>query len=389
MISLIRRRPSASRAPVIVLAFLSACSLNAKPEKTTAMAKTGVTASVEGLRSAVLGQSQDASEAIERAADTIAAQATSPTVRVNALEWKLVSATELQSAALARDPVVALADLIVFTLQMRAFLTTGEGRDLFGPQQPAAVATTDGNLSRLLILVKQITPSGTSERWLAVLSPYAESNPIQSPYVGRVGATDSVGQALSADRSALAAVGDIDVTARILDLRIEQIQRSLLKQARWQAELMVAYAAKQPVVDTLVRDVDRITSSVERITGVTEELPDLVTRERIAALEAVTQERLAVLAGITGEREAVLSALSAERAIVIDALHEERIATLKDAELAAQRLVDFTLERRLVLFVNKVLWRVFVGLVVLILLAVGGALVVVSAARRRGGLSSA
>jgi len=388
MISCILRRPGVLLAPV-AFAFLSACSLNAKPEKTTAMTKTGVTASVEGLRSAVLGQSQDASEAIERAADTIAAQTTSPTVRVNALEWKLVSATELQSAALARDPVVALADLIVFTLQMRAFLTAGEGRDLFGPQQPTAVATADGNLSRLLTLVDQIAPSGTSTRWLAVLGPYAESNPIQSPFVGRVGATDSLTQALSADRSALAAVGDIEVTARILDRRIEQIQRSLLKQARWQAELMVAYAAKQPVVDTLVRDVDRITSSVERITGVTEELPDLVTRERIAALEAVTEERLAVMTGITGEREAVLSALSAERAIVIDALHEERVATLKDAELAAQRMVDYTLERRLILFVNKVLWRVFVGLVVLILLAVGGAMLVVSVVRRRGGFVSA
>ena len=107
------------------------------------MSRAGVTAAVEELRDAVLGQSQEASEAIERAADTIAAQSTVPQVRINALEWKLVSSTELQSAALARDPAVALGDLILFTLQMQAFLTTGQGKDLFGPQQPIAIGVDE------------------------------------------------------------------------------------------------------------------------------------------------------------------------------------------------------------------------------------------------------
>ena len=87
-----------------------------------------------------------------------------------------------------------------------------------------------------------------------------------------MGITDTVAQLLTGDRSALAAVGDIETTARLLDRRIEQIQRSLLKQARWQAELILADAAKQPVVDSLVRDVGRLTTSVETITGVTEGL---------------------------------------------------------------------------------------------------------------------
>ena len=140
---------------------------------------------------------------------------------------------------------------------------------------------------------------------------------------GRGSPTPSGGPA--GDRSALAAVGDIELTARILDRRIEQIQRSLLKQARWQAELMMADAAKQPVVDTLVRDVGRITSSVERITGVTEELPDLVDAGAASPRsQAVTQERIAVLEAITAEREAVLSATVGRARAVVDALHEER-----------------------------------------------------------------
>jgi hypothetical protein len=384
MISFILRRPGVLAAPVLALTFLSACSLNTKPAQPQVMEKQGVTAPVESFRLAVLGQSQEISEAIERAADTIAVQSTVPTVRVNALEWKLVSSTELQSAALARDPAVALADVILFTLQMQAFLTTGQGKDVFGALQPIAVAVVGQSLARELALVDQVSPPGSTTRWLGILEPYAASHPITSPYVGRVALTDSIGQALAVDRGALAAVGDIELTARLLDKRIEQIQRSLLKQARWQAELLMADAAKQPVVDSMVRDLNRITSSIERITGVTEELPDLVTRERIAVLQAVTGERIAALEAITAERIALLEALASERATVIDALHEERVATLKDAEATAQRLIDYTLGQRLDLLIDHVLWRVFLGLGLLILLACGAGLILLSVARRSG-----
>jgi hypothetical protein len=379
--------PGRGLALLACLAALGACSLNTKPEQPALMSRTKVVAPVEEFRDAVLGQSQESSDAIERAADTIAVQSTVPLVRVNALEWKLVSSTELQSAALARDPAVALADLILFTLQMQAFLTTGQGKDLFGPQQPIAVGVMNRSLTRLLGLVDQVSSdTGSSGRWLRVLEPMAAGNPIRSPYVGRVGVTDTVAQLLAVDRGALAAVGDIETTARLLDRRIEQIQRSLLKQARWQVELILADAAKQPVVDSLVRDVGRLTTSVETITGVTEGLPGLVTGERIAALQAITNERIAVLEAITAERMALLEGVTAERVAVVNALHEERIATLHDAELSAQRLIDYTLNQRIELIINHVLWRVFLGLVLLILLAFGAGLVLVTFARRSGRL---
>ncbi len=350
------------------------------------MAAQGVNASVENLRNAVIGQSQQAAEAIERAADTISFQSTSPAVRTNALEWKLVSSVELQSAALRRDPAVALADLILFSLQMRAYLTTGEGKDLFGSLQPFAVGAINRSLTRELAMVDQVTPPGTSARWMAIMEPFATAHPILHPYLGRVAVTDSIGPQLDIDRSALAAVGDIELTVRLLDRRIEQVQRSLLKQARWQAELVMVDAAKQPTVDTLMRDVNRLTSSVERITGVTEELPDLLTHERIATMQQISGERIAVLAGITAERQALMEQITGERLAVIEALHEERIATLKDAEASAQRLIDYTLDQRLSIFINHVLWRLFLGLALMLLLAFGLALVVVSVWRRQGRL---
>lgn len=371
-------------ALVAGIALLGGCSLNTKPAQPKGMASQGITAPVEGFRDAVLGQSQEASEAYERAADTIAAQSSNPQVRINAIEWKLVSSTELQSAALARDPAVALADLILFTLQMQAFLTKGEGAGLFGTQQPVAVAVVSQSLARQLALVEQVTEPGTSTRWLGILEPMAANHPIRQPYVGRAALTDSVGRDLAIDRGALAAVGDIELTARLLDKRIEQIQRALLKQARWEAELILAGAAKQPVVDTLMRDLNRLTASVEAITGVAASLPDLVTSERIAALHAITLERIAVLEAITAERKALLEGVSAERVAVVNALHEERIATLTDAEAATQRLIDYTLNQRIELLIDRLLWRVFFGVALLMLLGLGAGLILFSVARRRG-----
>jgi hypothetical protein len=203
------------------------------------------------VRGAALNLAQDASENTERTADTIAAQTRSQQVRVNAIQWKLVSSVELETAALARDPVVAL--------------------------------------------------------------------------------------------------GDIELTARLLDVRVQQIQHDLLKQARWQAELLLADVASQPMVDSLMGQVGRLNASVERITVVVEGAPELIDSQRIA---------------------------------VVEALHDERVATLKDAEASAQRLIDYTLNQRIQLLIDRVLWRLFFGVVLLILIAFVAGLILLSVARR-------
>ncbi len=373
------------------VAALCGCSLNAKPEKPAVMASTQVTATVEGLRAAVLRQAQDAAERIERAADTMATLTSDPRVRVNAIEWKLVATADLQTASVSRDPVVSFLELILFALQSQAYLTTGQGRDLFGPQQPLAVATVDSILQGLLGYVNSVTPAGGSKRALQLLQPWADAYPIQSPYVGRVNIVgDSLANAFAGDnRSALAAVGDIELSVRILDARVAQIQQTFLKQARWQAELLLADAARQPVVDSVMGQMSRLNLSMERVTAVAESMPDLIDRERIETFLSVTQERIAMLQAITAEREALLAALASERATVVEALHEERVGTLKDAEASAQRLIDYTLARRLELLVNYVLLRLFLGAVALILLALAAGLIVVSVARRRGRFASA
>ena len=368
----------------LALFLLSGCSLNAKPDQPAIMKAQGITATVEGLRSAVLGQSQDMAEAIERTADTIAAQTTAQQVRINAIQWKLVSSIEIETAALARDPAVALADLLLFNIEMQAFLTTGEGRDLFGVLQALAVQTNVESRRQIILLVDRVSPPGTSTNWLGILQPIADRNPIVVPFVGRVGLTDSIAKQISSDRGALASVGDIEVTARILDRRIEQVQRNLLKQARWEADLVLAGAIQQPLVDSLTGELHRITASLERVTAVAEGVPDLVDRERVATMLGVAQERIAVLAALTGEREAVLRAIASERVALLAALHEERIATMRDAEGSATRLIDHTLGDQVVMLVDRILLRIFLGFVLLILLGLGGGLLLIRAVKRTG-----
>lgn len=380
-----RHRIPALRASLACVVVLGACSLNAKPEQPSVMASTGITKSADGMRISVLARSQNAAEQIERTADTIATQTRDLQVRRNTIQWKLVATSELQTAALARDPVVSLGELILFTLQSQQFFTTGEGRTMFGSYQPLVIATLDAILEDLLQYADGITPSGRAG-WLRALQPWADAHPIRSPYVGRGSVLmDSLAATLPGNRSALAAVGSMELTTRILDTRVDQIQQTMLKEARWQAELLMADLAKQPVVDSLMGQLGRVTTSVERLTLVAEATPDMVERERLAALLAVTQERIAVLEAITAEREAVLAALSAERATVVEALHEERVATLKDAEAAAERLIDHALEYQLNVLINHVLLKIFVGVAVLLLLGLGVGLIMLTAWRRSGG----
>ncbi len=76
---------------------------------------------------------------IEIAADEIAHETDDPVIERNALLFKVNAIPAAQLAGYRLDPGFAAFDSWVYTIQMREFLTTGPGSDVFGAYQHIAV----------------------------------------------------------------------------------------------------------------------------------------------------------------------------------------------------------------------------------------------------------
>ena len=180
-------------------------------------------------------------------------------------------------------------------------------------------------------------------------------------------------------------VGSITETVEDLVARIDLNAEYIPKLARWHAMLFAldgGYDAL-PEAATNLDYIELVALEVERLATMLEELPNLVSEERIAVLTALDEslsrtmrfidgqratlmredlraEREAVLAAVSAERIALLAAISEERRVVLEAVSKERQAAFRDLD----DLVDQTLTREL----NKMFIR---GLVLIVIVLAG------------------
>ena len=295
-------RPTSGLAAVCLLPLVAAACLKVPQQSAslTAIEATDVTASELQLR--VFEAGRRLSSIIEDAADTIAARSPDSTIRRNALRWKVAAIPLIQEASLRPDPVVALADVWTFTMQLSDYLERGDGRDAFGDQQPIAIAATD-TLERLASdLAAHVVGTTESKPREERLRVWAGDHPIHGPDLAR----ESI---LSSDMKALS-LGETSLTGTVASLqrnlvginnRLGYVNEGIFKRVVWQGELAAG-------------DV----------------LPPILARARAAALQYLTEQERGLLGAVDSQRTAVFAALAVERGIVLDRVAMER-ATVLDA----------------------------------------------------------
>jgi len=274
---------------------------------------------------------------IEIAADEIIAAADEAQVRHNALLWKVEAIPAAHSALLRPDPAAACLDTWAFSEQMLRYLETGAGRQLFGQQQPIAVEAARRLRREIRRLIESVASRPETELE-AMIETWAEANPIEGMLFGRIAISADIADQIASDAgSALASIGRLTDDLTDLSVRLGMINEHLLKQARWQAELLLADIAGVPAVRGVATD-------VERVAVATRGLAD--TFRTGAALLEGTEERLgqrlaraaeATTTFVRDERETVLSELSAELDRLTVELHEVLQAELHAAGAAYDR----------------------------------------------------
>ncbi|MCZ6572815.1 MAG: hypothetical protein O7C98_06560 [Planctomycetota bacterium] len=325
---------------------------------------------------------------VEIAADEIGFKSDDTTLRRNAIRWKMDAVGACQTAALRDDPVAALMDTFALAAQHTQYFETGVGSNLFGPYQGIAVAAA----KELEAEIEQVAFEFTDgERGKRLVYEWVDQNPIRGSLLNRPTTGPVLARhASSVRRSPFATLQRVE--ERIanglerLDLYIEAAPH----QARWQAE----YVIEQQLLtreekNATLRQVASMSASLEQLSKLQTDLPELVAAERekltelvqserqeigrlvdeqrvatldalkveretifeevdsqrLATLDTLEKEREAVFDQIRKEREAVLEALREERRIILDAVDEQRRAVMADVDRLATKAIDESVGR--------------------------------------------
>jgi hypothetical protein len=375
------------RRTLALLVLLAAACMSV-PSQTPTMKRVGVeTVTATQLREMVLQFATDFGHATEALGDSIRSASSDPEVQYRALLWQSVAVRNIREAALISDPLLALVDVWLYTVQLRSFVESPPPRyDILpGDHRAAAIRMLQEQERKARELTVRVAGEAAVTAFEPRLVRFAADHPIDASTLNRT-------SVMAADTTTLRAMGGgiggaIGATywsMRDVADRASAINDALGKELRWNLELLAYDLARMPVVDSTLTSVR---SSLDRIAALADTLPPLVSDERAAVLEALHSElatltrsidamRLETLDAVTAERVALLEAVVRERLAVLDAITLERIAALAAMDSIVTRAIDHSEN-----LVDHIFWRL-IQLVAAVLVLLVVALAIIMRTRR-------
>jgi len=372
--------------PCILMMLGAGCRMTAPQPvmETNVHAREDVAATPQQTRLRMRALVEPLSGALIESADQISAATTNRVARREALLWKIEGVPALREALFRPNPFAAIMDTWVLMWQMTDYFESGRGREALGDAAPIAITTCQYLENQIETVTASLTISGDVSNAREFAREWARTHPIRHSIASRESTLTRVTEReLQETFSTQELAGNVFVTLDDLTLRMAVYSVQLLDQSRWQAELFAMDQAADyqlekamPLAESAVQSASeaveilkRLEPSVENTLAVAAAAPELISRERAAAIEAahkeisrtiesVQAERIAVLEQVTKEREAVLTELR-------QTLIEQRELLTADAEQVSLKVLNRTM-LRLALLSAGVLASVFVGVVVLL-----------------------
>ena len=309
-------------------------------------------------------------------ADAIRDESEDPAVRRFALALKADGTPAIYAAAFRGDPLAATVDLWALAFQLSHFLEDGGGQDLFGPQQPLATEGARALVAEVEVLVGPLLETGELPVVRGRVEGWARQHPLERTLSARASVEPFL-EDLREEQGALAAVGAAANTMESLSEKLGVYAGQLPRQARWQAQLLLADLAQEEEVQRFLGDLDDAGTAARSADRLLRELDpattqammrELMATERAALVAAVDEQRRSSLEFVRSERLASLALLREERLAVLAAIRRERLETLRQLDPLRGRAVDDTVEglRELV---DYTLWRVAALLLLLMVVA--------------------
>jgi len=224
---------------VLFLALLPAlggCS-SAPPRQTELMQNIeGVEISTREMQVRLYAYSSVFSAKVERAADEIYVGTDDPSIRVNALAWKIHAIPAMHNQIFVEDPLVGAVNAYALCRQMTIFLSpSGAGAEVFGDQQVIARAAADSVERAVVDLMVFAKSGGDISEIRTLINDFAEAFPLDSLNFARRSSNGFMAPALAGESvGGLAAAAAMNEQLRVFNDRVAIYAEAVPKQLRWQ-----------------------------------------------------------------------------------------------------------------------------------------------------------
>jgi len=272
-----------------------------------------------------------------------AAKDAPPGVSAQALRLKLSSVSEITRASTGLSAVGSLLDSWAFTLQLKEFLVTGAGEDLFGPAQPdvrrdlTALAAEADDLGRKVL-------AGDYARDHQFVADYVERHPlgrvdfVRPSLLAEWVANPNEHNPLRSSGTVAQALGDVSDRLRIYGERIPNI-------TLWQAEVALDRAgfddaAYRNALHDLDAQLARISALAETSPRLAHEAIGELRGDLRASSDRLDHSWLETLRTLHTERAALADNIAGERASLVTAFDQQRIQLSADADRIVARTVE-------------------------------------------------
>ena len=266
-----------------------------------------------------------------------------PAAKEQVLEFKLGAVTEITRASTGLSPIGSLLDSWAFSIQLRDFLSVGQGASLLRGLQPKAREETARLAQDAEQLAKRVT-GDDYPRYRALVMSYVERNPLQKADLARPSVLASWAD-MEHDKQALREAGTVAQALGDVADRVRIYSERLPSMSLWQAELALDRAGFD---DRSYRDTLRnIDAQLERISKLADTSPQLA-HEAIGELRdslRASSDRLDVswmkmIRTMSAEREALAANIATERQGITAAFDAQRALISADAAQLTERVVD-------------------------------------------------
>ena len=302
--------------------------------------------------------------AIVESADRISAGTANHAIQREALLWKIEAVPAVREALFRPNPFVAIVDTWVLIWQMTDYFEKGHGKAALGDAARIAATTCKYLEGEFTGFAASLTRSGNVDGVRKITRQWAAEHLIRHSIAGRESTWSDVTERNIQETFSMPEVAvNLAVTLDDLTRRIDIYSAQLLDQSRWQAELFAMDLAKDyqvekaiPLAESAVQAagrsievVNRIAPRLEGALEAIESAPELVEKERAAAIGAfqvelsrtlqfIEEERIVALTLLTNERKAAL--LEVNRILV-----EEHKALIDDMAQVSLKFVDHAFMR--------------------------------------------
>jgi hypothetical protein len=244
---------------------------------------------LEGLGQELAYQATSFAAWVATAADEIQDATQNRRIRRNALLWRLRIIPIAQRAAYADDPRVGYIRSLQIAVLQRRYFESGDGRDLFGPQQSIAVEVAKRLEQQAIEIGERFLKKGELQRVVAEVNSNAEKFPIQGREFSFQRAISGTLQlqesdlitsvlsiplapfrALEGVDSGAQAIREFNVTAR----RFTDVAGNLPEQIRGELELFMYDFEDRETVEKGLAAFQTLSASADRASHTVAELPE-------------------------------------------------------------------------------------------------------------------